>query len=491
MGADQTARVTEQLPDSIQVEVRDGAGTLVPNLTVGFVVLTEGGGEPFLPTVLTNSVGQATNFWTLGTKAGAHMMEVRAIIDNVPTILDTVRAVATPDSPDLISVVSGDVQTTDRGQVLPESLVVSVVDQFGNGVSNTPIDWVVMAGAGTVGPTATVTDAIAEAKTSWTLGSVAGENIVEAQVVGLTAVTLTATGTASWTQITTATSPSARCCHGMIYDAARDRIVIFGGSDGSFPRFNDTWEFDGVSWGQISTATAPPPREFPGMAYDLARSRIVLFGGSPNGGAELGDTWEYDGINWTEVTTPTSPPARRNLFMIYDALRSRIVLFGGVIEAIGLVSETWEYDGTDWVEMVTLNKPSPRASHSMVYDPMRNRTVLFGGSTNDGDSDETWEYDGNNWILVNTPTSPPARDAAHAMAYLDGAILLYGGSDQTNVSLGDTWRYDGTDWSEVPISVSPDPLILHAIAQDTVREQLILFGGRNGAFLADTWIYPQ
>jgi len=36
------------------------------------------------------------------------------------------------------------------------------------------------------------------------------------------------------------------------------------------------------------------------MAYDAARRRVVLFGGGPNSPPfqSLGDTWEWDGVKW-------------------------------------------------------------------------------------------------------------------------------------------------------------------------------------------------
>ena len=63
------------------------------------------------------------------------------------------------------------------------------------------------------------------------------------------------------------------------------------------------------------------------MAYDAARQRVVLFGGF--GGGHLGDTWEWNGTNWTQLTPSTSPTARNAHAMAYDAARQRVVLLGG------------------------------------------------------------------------------------------------------------------------------------------------------------------
>ena len=42
------------------------------------------------------------------------------------------------------------------------------------------------------------------------------------------------------------------------------------------------------------------------MAYDAARRRVVLFGGD-DGTNRLGDTWELDGLNWAKLTTLVIP----------------------------------------------------------------------------------------------------------------------------------------------------------------------------------------
>jgi len=71
----------------------------------------------------------------------------------------------------------------------------------------------------------------------------------------------------------------------MAYDAARHRIVLFGGRENQF--LADTWEWDGVIWVQRSPLASPSPRRSHAMTYDAARQRVVLFGGSQG----LADTW--------------------------------------------------------------------------------------------------------------------------------------------------------------------------------------------------------
>jgi hypothetical protein len=85
--------------------------------------------------------------------------------------------------------------------------------------------------------------------------------------------------------------PSPRLAHAMAYEAARQRVVLFGGEDNP-----NTWEWDGVAWTQVADM-GPPARWYFDMVYDDSRQRLVLFGGQPhdNPRSGLGDTWEWDG----------------------------------------------------------------------------------------------------------------------------------------------------------------------------------------------------
>src|SRR5205814_2490265 len=87
--------------------------------------------------------------------------------------------------------------------------------------------------------------------------------------------------------------PRPRAGHAMIYDAARQRVVLFGGDSLGAPLFGDTWEWDGENWTQVQDM-GPSARVFHAMAHDSSRGRSVLFGGQTAVGL-IGDTWEWDG----------------------------------------------------------------------------------------------------------------------------------------------------------------------------------------------------
>src|SRR5690348_2128969 len=123
--------------------------------------------------------------------------------------------------------------------------------------------------------------------------------------------------------------PTPRWGSAMVYDATKERVLLFGGCHGS-TNMGDTWEWDGENWTQVEDI-GPAARWGHGMAYDEKRQRVVLFGGAiqqANSAQSLNDTWEWDGESWTQVAD-TGPSARHGIVLVHDAKRESTVLFGG------------------------------------------------------------------------------------------------------------------------------------------------------------------
>ncbi|MCA8951026.1 MAG: hypothetical protein KDE27_16090 [Planctomycetes bacterium] len=202
----------------------------------------------------------------------------------------------------------------------------------------------------------------------------------------------------AWTRLFPTNSPSPRTAHSMAYDAWRHRLVMWGGTDFTFPTVfrNDTWEFDGTTWTQVVTANRPAPRFGAGMAFDVRRRRMVLFGGFASG-TTFGDTWEYDGVDWLQRMPATLPAARSDLTMFYDTVRNVVGMWGGAISGPTISNDYWEWDGTDWSLMPTLNPPPGRPYQKTVFDSERGVLLVLNG--------QTWEYDGRlgTWTNVQAP----------------------------------------------------------------------------------------
>ena len=284
--------------------------------------------------------------------------------------------------------------------------------------------------------------------------------------------------------------PASRKNHAMAYDAARHRVVLFGGFDG-LADFGDTWLWDGAFWTQVAE-TGPAARRAHTMAYDVARHQVVLFGGL-SGATSLDDTWIWDGAAWTQVAE-TGPSARADHAMAADDGREMIVLFGGV--DANELGDTWEWDGAAWTQREE-GGPVARRGHVMAYDPVGARVVLFGGTAQTQVFDDTWEWNGTQWTRVAEFGAPGGLDAA--MSHDGRGTMLFGGAGSTNageVSRDDTWEWDGRFWTEVQ-RFGPPGRSGHAMVFDATRHRLVLHGGARQSgppsasiLLADTWECP-
>jgi galactose oxidase-like protein len=313
---------------------------------------------------------------------------------------------------------------------------------------------------------------------------------------------------AAWTKLRTNGSPPARVAHQMVYDTARGRTILFGGHSATGD-LGDTWEYDGVTatWTQIGTSTTgPPARSLHAMAYDRARDRTIVFGGGDSRG-QFGDTWEYDAAQarWTQVAstgTPAgSPFVRLQPAMVYDEVRARPFLFGGYDVISGDPADAWEFDSATatWIRAPGPSGPPGRVGHAMAYDGARGRAILFGGSGGDGLLADTWARDSaaSAWIRIGLPGR-----YGHAMAHDSGRgrTIIFGGAEAYDNFLGDTWEYDlpSASWSAIATSSSPTSRTEHAMAYDSARARVVLFGGKSlpldpltqePRYLDDTWEY--
>ena len=168
-GDAQSGRVGGLLISDLVVRVTDAFDNPKPGTNVNFTVLT-GGGAVSAGTVTSDATGLAKVKWTLGTQVGSQSL----IVGSGAIAPLTFTATAAADAPASVSIVSGNNQATAAGGTLPDSLIVRIVDQYGNGVSGVTVDWSVSQGGGTTNPASTVTNGGGRASTRWTLGGSGG-----------------------------------------------------------------------------------------------------------------------------------------------------------------------------------------------------------------------------------------------------------------------------------------------------------------------------
>ena len=189
-GNQQTGPTAGALTQQLILKVVDAGGNPVSGATVTFQVRS-GGGSITPPASTSNNSGLVSVSWTLGTSLGANSA-VAYLTNNfvLDSALFTANATAGP--PQLITIVSGNVQVNTVARVLPTPLVLNVKDQFGHNVSGAKVTWTPAANSGTVQVAIDTTAADGSASALWTLGTLAINQSVTASVAGLTPVVFTA-----------------------------------------------------------------------------------------------------------------------------------------------------------------------------------------------------------------------------------------------------------------------------------------------------------
>ena len=149
------------------------------------------------------------------------------------------------------------------------------------------------------------------------------------------------TGEPEWQKLVTSGDPSARYGQSTIYDPILDRLVMFGGMTYSSPiRFlAEAWALSLASgaW-TVTTPGGPAPggREGHGALYDPERRRMIVFGGHYEGPTRAfwNDCWELnldDTLAWAEIPATGPLPGARSAFgTVYDPVRRRMLVHGGI-----------------------------------------------------------------------------------------------------------------------------------------------------------------
>jgi len=309
-----------------------------------------------------------------------------------------------------------------------------------------------------------------------TIGGIAGQN----QVLSNDVWRLSLGSELEWSALTRiGTAPTPRRGHSAIYDATNDRVIVFGGYDGTYR--TDTWQLTvsggSVTWTPIVTAGTPPEGSYGHCAiFDPVRDRMVVFGG--DGGPTASDrAWALSlsgPPTWTEIVTTGARPARRTGHIgIYDPNGDRMVVFGGMRPGTEY-DDTWalNLDGTPQWTAIQPTGVLPESRHfpSAIYDPIVQQLVLFGGWDGDdafNDLDDTWALPliGEPvWKNLTAGTRPEKRwgmgvvyDAA------SDRLILFAGGDEPNYD--DTWEMD---WLVRPARFNSEEPIASAGASTAV-----------------------
>lgn len=309
-------------------------------------------------------------------------------------------------------------------------------------------------------------------------------------------------GSPAWTQITPVGGPPPlRSRHTAVYDTVRDRMVVFGGTDG-VDSWNDTWAlaFAGTpSWSELLPSGTPPTARFGHKAiYDAPRDRMVVHGGNTGGELPSGEvfTLGFASTQWSAAAPlGGSGPRLYDHSAILDTAGDRMVLFAGFDElptkALACLSLA---GGMSWVDLAPVGVPPfARSDHAAAYDPLRDRMIVFGGAAANVLND-VWSLQmvGLAWTKLSPSGSPPTPRSGHFMVHdpVRDRMLVFGGAEFDSDLLDDVWALNlaGPSWTHInPAGPDPPARSWTAGVYDPVGDRIVLFGGYDGLALNDVW----
>jgi Bacterial Ig-like domain (group 1)/PQQ enzyme repeat len=185
-GGKQSGTVGTTLPSPIVVKAKDAVGNAIPNVSITF---SDGLGGTFSPNPgITGSNGQASVTYTLPTVA-----KTITVTASNGSITDKITESALPGPATSINIVQGNNQTAHVHNLLPKSLIVSVTDQYLNGIAGLTVTFTDNGAGGTFSNTMPVTNSAGKVTVTYTTPSVPGTVTITASYSTLTPATFTET----------------------------------------------------------------------------------------------------------------------------------------------------------------------------------------------------------------------------------------------------------------------------------------------------------
>jgi hypothetical protein len=455
-GGGQTGIVGQQLPQPVRVLAMDSDSQPVPNVVVNFVV-SNGGGRVFAGSVLTNAYGIAADIWRLGTVAGsAQTLEVRAVdAAGNEQVYGTVSATATAGNPTSITALAGDGQSAEVNTAVPLAPTVKLLDRYGNPVPNYPVIFAATVGGGVVAGGQANSDVFGvAAPSSWTLGPVAGNNVLTATASGVpgSPVSFSATGIpAVVLHLAFSTFPPDTVQNGVaIGPAPSVQLLDPQGNPVAKPGIPITATLNGpggiLSGTVVVNTDGTGTATFGGLVITGTLGAYTLSFQGPGMAPLTSSTITLmPGDFWTTLNAPMPTPRR---FTAYGVINGVLWVVGGRTNSgVTAVNEGYDVAGGTWISKRAL----PVRRTAAVGGVINNELYVVGGKDENGvfqNSVYSYNPTTNNWTL-RAPI-PEAKDF-QAAAVINGILYVAGGGQAGSPTLSSTtYAYDPVfdSWSQ-------------------------------------------
>lgn len=305
-----------------------------------------------------------------------------------------------------------------------------------------------------------------------------------------------------WRPVATAGAPAARSQHVAVWTGSK--MFVWGGLGKSNAALSTGGLYDPAAdaWTATSTVNAPSPRYGATAVWDDTDQVVIVWGGHDAGGTTLNTGGVYDPVKNTWATMPTAngpSPRAEHTAVWASAFTSGfmgaprgMIVWGGFDGTNRLVDGfVYEPATSKWLGPIddpntNMNSPGPsaRSQHTAVWDDSTHRMAVWGG--NDGQVladgalwDPSVSGTPNAWTSIGGG-GPTAR-ALHTAVWLPGTqrMIIWGGWDGTY--LADGWLYDASAlaWAQLS-AIAPEERANHTAVLIASTKQMLIFGGDQG-----------
>ena len=343
----------------------------------------------------------------------------------------------------------------------------------------------------------------------------------------------------NWIQLVPGGTPPSFRCFGAseVYDPGTNRAILFGGfGSGCSAPVNDVWVLTRANglggapqWLPLSpTGPAPAPRDNHSAVYDAASNRMIVYGGCEGGCLPVAsDVWILTNANgiggtpqWIPLATAGAPPGRQGHRALYDAANNRMIVFGGQDGGGSPATEfleTWvlsNANGLDagtptWTKLLPAGGPpaAAYAVNAIAFDSAHNRLMVFAGEdTAGGFTNAAWVLSNANGLggapawsnltAQGAPGSPSARQSGAGFYNAAQNALTTAGGQSATGALSDAWQLSGANglggapaWSQLVVNGgSPSGIHGSGSAYDAAANRLLVFSNAAAGSANETWV---
>ncbi|MBI5838192.1 MAG: T9SS type A sorting domain-containing protein [Candidatus Eisenbacteria bacterium] len=284
--------------------------------------------------------------------------------------------------------------------------------------------------------------------------------------------------------------PPPTWLHQAVYDGARRRMVVFGGTTSAVRAL----DLATLEWSTIVThGDVPPPTTGHGMMFDRDLDRLVVFGGNY---LQRLYYLDFATLDWTRVPEDSTFPAARSFhsFLREHIVQSRAALYGGFDGVSTYFNDLWQLDlaTMTWSRITSSGAPAEgRAGHIAAVRPSDERMFVTGGHGLRSAWKDTYSYNfmSAQWESLGTLGEPPWADEGACGTMLKNLLVEFGG--RSRFAPGESNDFHRLnlftfDWSQV--DTVPSERYDHVAFRDPVGELFHVFGGVHaGSPAGDLW----